>query len=587
MDTKRTPNDSAGCQLDRQSNRRVLGLGLLGTVLLWSSFPPLHVSYLAYVALIPWLMLIDDRKSIGRSGYFYLWVAGALLWLALVQGIRLAFWPLYFGWAALGLYLGIYVPLFVGISRIAVHAWRIPVAISATGVWVGMELIRGYALTGFSGCLLAHTQVDHPVVLQIADQFGGYGVGAFVVLANVFLWRLFTGIRSQRRSHALECAGALGLCVVVLLYGWSILLAADSRTEKPKPMLRVALIQENAPTQFESNEEKNAAFWQAYLYETQSAAKKFGAIDVVAWPESVFTGNVPLLDLKSPDGVPPELAKEIASRDELEQVVENLAQAWQRKTRLVLSAARTPVSGQPTGQTSSQANGQAAPKPRMDRPYLLMGSDAVHVYSDRVDRMNAALWIGPDGKLIDVYAKKYLVMFGEYIPFAGWVPGLLRSIGMAPIRSGTRALACRVGDVVLAPSICFENMIPTASLQQVRELSAAGDAPDILINISNDSWFHGTSMLDHHLNCGILTAVENRRPMLVAANTGLSAWIDAFGRKIHVSERGKPGSVLAEPTRDYRWGLWQTVGDWPARICGVLCILLAWSGLRSRRIAKL
>jgi apolipoprotein N-acyltransferase len=129
-------------------------------------------------------------------------------------------------------------------------------------------------------------------------------------------------------------------------------------------------------------------------------------------------------------------------------------------------------------------------------------------------------------------------------------------------------------------------MIPTATLQQVRELESAGSNPDVLINISNDSWFHETSMLDHHLNNGILTAVENRRPMLVAANTGLSAWIDAFGRKILVSERGRAGSILAEPTRDYRWGLWQTLGDWPARICGVLCIVLAWSGFRSRRLAK-
>jgi apolipoprotein N-acyltransferase len=129
-------------------------------------------------------------------------------------------------------------------------------------------------------------------------------------------------------------------------------------------------------------------------------------------------------------------------------------------------------------------------------------------------------------------------------------------------------------------------MIPTATQQQVRTLIAAGSDPDVLINISNDSWFHGTSILDHHLNCGVLTAVENRRPMLVAANTGLSAWIDASGRKVKVSERGKPGSILAEPVAARRWGLWQTVGDWPARACGAFCIGLAWSGLRFRRTRK-
>ena len=65
---------------------------------------------------------------------------------------------------------------------------------------------------------------------------------------------------------------------------------------------------------------------------------------------------------------------------------------------------------------------------------------------------------------------------------------------------------------------------------QVNALAAEGREPDVLVNLTNDGWFWGSSELDLHLSCGVFRAVECRKPLLIAANTGFSAWIDSDGR---------------------------------------------------------
>jgi apolipoprotein N-acyltransferase len=74
-------------------------------------------------------------------------------------------------------------------------------------------------------------------------------------------------------------------------------------------------------------------------------------------------------------------------------------------------------------------------------------------------------------------------------------------------------------------------------------------------------------MLDHHLASATLAAVENRKDLVVAANSGLSAWIDSSGRRRQMIGRLQSGQILAEPLADRRWGLWRQIGDWPAWIC--------------------
>ena len=162
-------------------------------------------------------------------------------------------------------------------------------------------------------------------------------------------------------------------------------------------------------------------------------------------------------------------------------------------------------------------------------------------------------------------------MFGEYIPFGRWFQKMM-GMGIVVAGDSTEVLKCQ--KVNILPSICFESMVPHAIHQHfVEARTQKYVTPDIMINITNDGWFHGSSILDHHLACGTLAAVENRCPMLIAANTGLSAWIDANGVRKAISRRLEPSYLLAEPTRDTRhYGLWRMIGDWPARGCAILTL---------------
>lgn len=81
-------------------------------------------------------------------------------------------------------------------------------------------------------------------------------------------------------------------------------------------------------------------------------------------------------------------------------------------------------------------------------------------------------------------------------------------------------------------------------------------------------------MLDHHLASSILCAVENRLPMLVAANTGLSAEIDGSGRLVQLVDRGIAKAIVAEPQPDGRWGFVQAVGYPLSWLCLAITVLV-------------
>lgn len=519
----------------------------------------MHLPWAAYLACGCWVAIVAKSESLTRRDYFLIWLASALCWLALLQGIRLAFWPLYAGWVALSLYLAVYLPLFVGLARTLHHKHHLSLPIAVAVVWVGCELVRAYFATGFAACMLAHSQTPWPGMLQIASHFGSYGVSFLVMMLSAvgYQWCAVIGSRWQwfktedPKGHwttrLINTLVVAGIVLISLTYDRSYRDWIESQTPI-KPLGHILLIQENMPTIFDGDFSDSQIGWQRYEQQTTIAARSINRtekVDLVVWPESTFNGGIPRLDWDQSPGVPREFEE---SESEFEYRFSRINANHQVKLNRIFSS----FAG--------------------DIPFFLVGSDVLKVRNGKLSRFNAALWIDPKNpQAVDYYSKGHLVMFGEYIPVVSWFPDLLAVFGMGQIESGTDAANWQLqSGAILSPTICFENVLPHLIRARIAASTQKGNPPDILINITNDGWFRGSSILNHHLANAVLASVENRRPMLVAANNGISAWIDGTGR---IQDSIKPlqaGFILAEPIPDGRWGFWQSVGDWPARLLALL-----------------
>ena len=144
-----------------------------------------------------------------------------------------------------------------------------------------------------------------------------------------------------------------------------------------------------------------------------------------------------------------------------------------------------------------------------------------------------------------------------------------------------------LGDHCLVPDICYESVLSHVIRRQVNTLRQQGRNPEILVNVTNDGWFWGSSELEMHLACGVFRAVECRMPLLIAANTGISAWIDGDGRLRARAPLHATDSILAEVRVDSRGSFYFRHGDILAGICLVasgICAAIGFCrGWRERK----
>jgi apolipoprotein N-acyltransferase len=162
--------------------------------------------------------------------------------------------------------------------------------------------------------------------------------------------------------------------------------------------------------------------------------------------------------------------------------------------------------------------------------YLLFGSPAARQAPDgTVEEMNRAYLVSPQGRELAVYDKMQLVPFGEYVPFRRalfFVDKIVQAIGtIVPGLTPTvfRLPAAR-SDVRFGVLICYEDVFPALTR---RFVDGGGQ---FLVNITNDAWYGWTAAPHQHLAQATFRAVENRVPLVRAANTGISAVIAADGR---------------------------------------------------------
>ena len=187
---------------------------------MWASLPPLALGWLGLdcaraVAAARANGCVAGPPAVSRA------VPGRTRILARVDSIGCAcrIRLLYLGWLALSAYLAIYLPIFVGLSRVAVHRLSVPLWLAAPVVWTGLELARAHLLTGFLMASLAHTQVNWTMLIQISDLVGEYGVDFVVMLVAACIASLIplsasriADMQTIRNPQANRHSVAVGCC---------------------------------------------------------------------------------------------------------------------------------------------------------------------------------------------------------------------------------------------------------------------------------------------------------------------------------------------------------------------------------------
>ncbi len=222
---------------------------------------------------------------------------------------------------------------------------------------------------------------------------------------------------------------------------------------------------------------------------------------------------------------------------------------------------------------------------------IVVGSLYYEFRPDGLAKYNSALLFEPGTLKPQAYHKLHLVPFGEYVPFLQSIPALTRltpyhgeyvpTLMFGPGPSWFERDGLRYATV-----ICFEDTVPHVVRRFFAEVPDEHQ-PDVLLNISNDGWFGGSSELNEHLAISVFRAVENRVPVARAVNTGISAVIDGNGRILQSIPKLQAGVLNRIVPLDDRRALYSQGGDWLPLACLALSlgliVLAPWSERLVRR----
>lgn len=179
--------------------------------------------------------------------------------------------------------------------------------------------------------------------------------------------------------------------------------------------------------------------------------------------------------------------------------------------------------------------------------WLIAGASRRDKNVDAKAIWNSIIVLSPNGEIVDAYDKVRLVPFGEFIPFRAWIPFIDRIAGgLGELAPGTTVKTVDIGNgmIPFAGLVCYEAIFSHGIL------SSSGKRAEWFLNVTNDAWFGNSSGPYQHLHQARLRAIEYGLPLIRAANTGISAVIDPYGRilqKLGINTDGNINTFLPKP----------------------------------------
>ena len=517
--------------------------------LLWLAFPPVDRGYLGWAALAPFFLLVrSDRRPLPL--YLGAWVGGLVFGLLSMAWVGRASWV---GMALMALFLSLWWPLFLLPARLGVRRLGLPLAVVAPVVWVALEYARANILSGFPWYYLAHTQYRYLAIIQVADLAGAWGLSLVVAASNAALVDLLRHARTAPPGRWAwgQAAGVAVVAAAVMVYG-NARLGSGGFVDGP----RVALLQTNFP-QILGNGPRFDVVIQTMDGLLAKALKASPPPDLIVWPETSYPIGVVKIDPALTESEFAALARRLDPESKPEDW-------WDRQAR---------------GLADLHGIADSAQVP------MVVGTATYDFAPGGVDRYNSAVLFRPGISEATDYHKQTLVPFGEYIPFVRIFPWVLALTpyedGYVPgLSPGRGPNALEVGGVRYAPLICFEDTMPAVARGFFADPSRP--PPDVLLNLTNDGWFWGTSEPSVHLAISAFRAVECRAPLIRSVNSGVSALIDGDGRIRETLPSETVGVLDALVPLDPRGSLYLLGGDWLPMLCGIASGLFLIGGFRPR-----
>ncbi len=446
-----------------------LFLCFLSSIFLSLAFPLYNLTFLAWFGLVPFFLAIDGKKA--RSAFFLGWFCGSLFFLGTM------YWFFYlinwFGWIVLVgvflllIYLGLYWAVFALLYQYVQKDHVIRRAIVLSAGWVALEYARGHLLTGFDWAGLGYSQQQHLLMIQVVDVTGVFGLTFLIVIVNIYFKEVIKTIIDRNYRQEMQSSKALmNLGLIVLTFLMGTVGYGIYRMQH-LPVATGHMKVAVVQGNVSQDQKWTQLLWPEILTKHMRLSEKVLAAkpDLIIWPETSFPG--------------------IAEED---------AVLWDLLVQFVK---------------------------KMQTP-LLVG--AIEKEGDRY--YNSAFLFARNGELIEKYRKIHLVPFGEFFPLRSILSPIANMLDIGDFTKGDQFSLFRMKEKNARPFsvlICFEDTVNSLA----RRFTQAGS--EFFINMTNDAWFGDTQASILHMQNSVFRAVENRRQLVRAANTGVSCFIDHKG----------------------------------------------------------
>jgi apolipoprotein N-acyltransferase len=217
----------------------------------------------------------------------------------------------------------------------------------------------------------------------------------------------------------------------------------------------------------------------------------------------------------------------------------------------------------------------------------LKGSNSFHIIgsvSERKGKFVSAYLLNSKAETVSVYDKRELVPFGEFVPYKPLLERFFGVLGkLGEFSAGNKNQnPFEINGLRVSPSVCYETIFPYLWRDGAKSPS------DLFVNITNDGWYLNTAAPYQHFLVGAFRAVENGKPVVRSANTGISGWFDGYGRVVAKTKLDTAGVFTYEiPVTKNQTTFYSRHGEVFACLCLILFLILMLLSIFKRKNEKI